>query len=85
MGRTVCSSGTDDCRVSDFVGDYVFCAAWENLSVSDWTEYDAGIYAAPDPAGYPDVCGNLRLSRRLGMVCAVCSDLSEYLRDLPAC
>ena len=43
----------------DFVGDYVFCAAWENLSVSDWTEYDAGIYAAPDPAGYPDVCGNL--------------------------
>ena len=48
-----------DCRVSDFVGDYVFCAAWENLSVSDWTEYDAGIYAAPDPAGYPDVCGNL--------------------------
>ena len=36
-----------------------FCAAWENLSVSDWTEYDAGIYAAPDPAGYPDVCGNL--------------------------
>lgn len=46
-------------RVSDFVGDYVFCAAWENLSVSDWTEYDAGIYAAPDPAGYPDVCGNL--------------------------
>ena len=30
-----------------------------NLSVSDWTEYDAGIYAAPDPAGYPDVCGNL--------------------------
>ena len=30
----------------DFVGDYVFAAAWENLSVSDWTEYD-GIYAAP--------------------------------------
>ena len=59
MVRTVCPSGTDDCRVSDFVGDYVFCAAWENLSVSDWTEYDAGIYAAPDPAGYPDVCGNL--------------------------
>lgn len=23
-GKAVCSSGTDDCRVSDFVGDYVF-------------------------------------------------------------
>ena len=51
--------GKDRLFVSDFVGDYVFCAAWENLPVSDWTEYDAGIYAAPDPAGYPDVCGNL--------------------------
>jgi len=36
-----------------------FVPRGKNLSVSDWTEYDAGIYAAPDPAGYPDVCGNL--------------------------
>ena len=80
----VCPSGTDDCRVSDFVGDYVFVPRGKTcLSVIG--QNTMPVYMLHRIlrdilmfAGIYDYLGDW------GMVCAVCSDLSEYLRDLPA-
>ena len=57
----------DDCSIFHFMGNHVFHSKRKDEIVSNWTEYDAGIYAAPDFTGYSDVCRNLWLSGRLGL------------------